>query len=99
MDKIEQINKELADRVMPDIEYIALLNTKVIILREELEVNEGLLIVAELALEKLRALADKRLELLKEIAEVIELWDMGCPICGGWNHRKDCELAEAIDAA
>jgi len=46
----------------------------------------------------LQALADKRLELLKEIAEVIELWDMGCPICGGWNHRKDCELAEAIDA-
>ena len=47
----------------------------------------------------LQALADKRLELLKEIAEVIELWDMGCPICGGWNHRKDCELAGAIDAA
>ena len=67
MDKIEQINKELAGRVMPDIEYIALLNTKVIILREELEVNEGLLIVAELALEKLRALADKRLA--KELKE------------------------------
>ena len=33
MDKIEQINKELAGRVMPDIEYIALLNTKVIILQ------------------------------------------------------------------
>ena len=35
MDKIEQINKELAGRVMPDIEYIALLNTKVGILQEE----------------------------------------------------------------
>ena len=45
-----------------------------------------------------QALADKLLVMLKEIAEVIELWDMGCPICGGWNHRKDCELAEAIDA-
>ena len=43
-----------------------------------------------------QALADKLLVMLKEIAEVIELWDMGCPICGGWNHRKDCELAEAI---
>ena len=46
--------------------------------------------------DSLQALADERLVLLKEIAEVIELWDMGCPICGGWNHRKDCELAEAI---
>jgi len=46
-----------------------------------------------------QATADRRLALLKRVSEVINLWDMGCPICGGWNHHKDCELAKELGDA
>ena len=81
MDKIEQINKELAGRVMPDIEYIALLNTKVIILQA----------LADKRLELL-----KRLIIDLSWCPICGTTLIHEVTYERFPHTDDCELAEAI---